>query len=110
MAATNIPWEIDEAVLRRLAKRIYVPLPDAESRRALVSHLLIKHMKQGSGSGEPVRKALLDRIVSLTEGYSGSDLSAVRADNPKLSLPKFVLFRCVMRQRWVLFVSWAVQP
>lgn len=76
MAATNIPWEIDEAVLRRLAKRIYVPLPDSDSRRALITHLLNKHSAAGS-KGRPTDAAQLERIVRMTDGYSGSDLSAV---------------------------------
>jgi ATP-dependent Zn protease len=35
IGATNRPQEIDEAARRRFVKRIYVPLPDADSRRAL---------------------------------------------------------------------------
>jgi SpoVK/Ycf46/Vps4 family AAA+-type ATPase len=57
-------------------RRIYIPLPDADSRRALVSTLLARQGAGGAGMLAPRR---LDQIVRMTEGYSGSDLTAVRA-------------------------------
>jgi SpoVK/Ycf46/Vps4 family AAA+-type ATPase len=75
MAATNLPWEIDEAVLRRLVKRIYVPLPDTEARRGLIMHMLSKD--RAAGRSGPLSADGLDRVVHATQGYSCSDLTAV---------------------------------
>ncbi len=36
LAATNFPWDIDEAMRRRLEKRIYIPLPGPEERVELL--------------------------------------------------------------------------
>lgn len=35
IGATNLPMEIDSAVRRRFEKRIYVPLPDYDARKAM---------------------------------------------------------------------------
>lgn len=70
MGATNLPQELDEAVLRRLVKKIYVPLPDAPARRALITHLLKKQANSFDDRG-------IDRLVQMSEGYSASDLTAV---------------------------------
>ena len=34
IAATNTPSDLDEAVLRRLERKFYIPLPDAPARSA----------------------------------------------------------------------------
>jgi SpoVK/Ycf46/Vps4 family AAA+-type ATPase len=35
MGATNFPWDLDEALRRRLEKRVYIPLPGHHERKAL---------------------------------------------------------------------------
>ncbi|PPS15479.1 hypothetical protein GOBAR_AA05098 [Gossypium barbadense] len=70
IGATNKPQELDDAVLRRLVKRIYVPLPDENVRR-----LLLKHKLKGQEFSLPGWD--LERLVRETEGYSGSDLQAL---------------------------------
>ena len=44
LGATNFPWDIDEALRRRLEKRIYIPLPDKEGRRQLLE-ICLKDIK-----------------------------------------------------------------
>ncbi|XVE73983.1 hypothetical protein DITRI_Ditri11bG0162400 [Diplodiscus trichospermus] len=70
VGATNKPQELDDAVLRRLVKRIYVPLPDENVRRLLLNHKL-----KGQAFSLPGRD--LERLARETEGYSGSDLQAL---------------------------------
>lgn len=73
MGATNRPQELDEAVLRRFSKRIYVTLPDTRTRRSLLEKLLSKH-------ANPLSAVELDAVAKLTEGYSGSDLTNLAKD------------------------------
>uniref|UniRef100_A0A7N0UYW2 microtubule-severing ATPase n=1 Tax=Kalanchoe fedtschenkoi TaxID=63787 RepID=A0A7N0UYW2_KALFE len=70
IGATNKPQELDDAVLRRLVKRIYVPLPDENVRR-----LLLRTKLKGQAYSLPGGD--LERLVKETEGYSGSDLQAL---------------------------------
>ena len=43
MGATNRPQDLDDAALRRLVKRVYVPLPEPETRYKIMEKLLCKH-------------------------------------------------------------------
>ncbi|KAG3215563.1 hypothetical protein PC129_g13550 [Phytophthora cactorum] len=69
LAATNLPWELDEAMRRRLTKRVYIPLPEAAARRALFE------LNLGRVDMGPDVK--LDDLVEETEGYSGDDITNV---------------------------------
>ncbi|KAK1435735.1 hypothetical protein QVD17_01503 [Tagetes erecta] len=66
LAATNRPFDLDEAVIRRLPRRLMVNLPDAPNRAKILKVILAK---------EDLSPDIdLDAVANMTEGYSGSDL------------------------------------
>ncbi|XP_067555270.1 katanin p60 ATPase-containing subunit A-like 2 isoform X6 [Pseudorca crassidens] len=75
LAASNLPWELDCAMLRRLEKRILVDLPSQEARQAMIHHWL----PPVSRSCALELRAELDYslLSREMEGYSGSDIKLV---------------------------------
>lgn len=69
LAATNRPWDLDEAMIRRLEKRIYVPLPEEKGRRVLFD-INLKRTKLEDNLD-------WDLLVEMTKGYSGADINNV---------------------------------
>ncbi|KAH0505392.1 Katanin p60 ATPase-containing subunit A-like 1 [Microtus ochrogaster] len=72
LAATNFPWDIDEALRRRLEKRIYIPLPTAKGRAEL--------LKISLREVELDPDIRLEDIADKIEGYSGADITNVCRD------------------------------
>jgi len=70
LAASNMPWDLDIALLRRLEKRILVPLPNERARALMLRGHLTDNWPEGRAQG-------LDYgdLARRTEGYSGSDIS-----------------------------------
>ncbi|XP_033760319.1 vacuolar protein sorting-associated protein 4-like [Pecten maximus] len=68
LCATNCPWELDSAFLRRFQKRIYIPLPDKHARIELMKI----HTK---GNKLDFTKEEWRVLGTNTEGYSGSDIA-----------------------------------
>ncbi|ANZ75504.1 BA75_03064T0 [Komagataella pastoris] len=73
LAATNLPWAIDEAARRRFVRRQYIPLPEEETRKAQLSKLL-------SYQNHTLSNEDFTALVKLTEGFSGSDITALAKD------------------------------
>ncbi|XP_020890397.1 katanin p60 ATPase-containing subunit A1 isoform X1 [Arabidopsis lyrata subsp. lyrata] len=66
LAATNRPFDLDEAIIRRFERRIMVGLPAVENREKILRTLLAK---------EKVDENLdYKELAMMTEGYTGSDL------------------------------------
>ncbi|KNC56086.1 uncharacterized protein AMSG_02099 [Thecamonas trahens ATCC 50062] len=68
LCASNIPWELDPALLRRIEKRILVGLPNEAARATMFADNL-----------PPERGPGLDyvELAAATAGYSGSDIHSV---------------------------------
>ncbi|GMM51978.1 putative AAA family ATPase [Starmerella bacillaris] len=73
LGATNLPWAIDEAARRRFVRRQYIPLPETATRRVHLSKLL-SHQKHALTDED------IELLVTKTEGYSGSDITALAKD------------------------------
>ncbi|KAI9657274.1 MAG: hypothetical protein M1829_006919 [Trizodia sp. TS-e1964] len=92
LAATNLPWAIDEAARRRFVRRQYIPLPEGHVR-AKQLRTLLGHQKHDLSSED------IDKLVDLTDGtfihyydkastnslsslpgFSGSDITALAKD------------------------------
>lgn len=67
LAATNRPWELDEAILRRLPRAFEVGMPDKKQRSSILRVIL---------KDENYEDCIdIEQLAALTEGYSGSDLT-----------------------------------
>jgi transitional endoplasmic reticulum ATPase len=68
MGATNVPWQLDPAVLRpgRFDEKVYIPLPDRPARRKMLEIYLSKR---------PLAEEVdLDALAERLQGYSGADI------------------------------------
>ncbi len=68
IAATNRPWDLDDAMISRFHRKIYVPLPDAEARK----HIFEIHLKGLDLSG-----ITIGQLAGMSEAYSGRDIASV---------------------------------
>lgn len=78
LAATNRPQDLDDAIRRRLEKRIYIPLPTEVGREQL-----FKINLRGISVDPDIDWA---EMVRITDGYSGADLANVCRDAAMMPL------------------------
>merc|ERR1719461_1465819 len=73
IGATNLPWELDEAALRRFPKRFEVSQPDPVTWQHIIQQACSKVNVKLSTSN-------FRDIVKKTEGYSGHDIAQLCKD------------------------------
>jgi transitional endoplasmic reticulum ATPase len=68
MGATNVPWQLDPAVLRpgRFDEKVYIPLPNLAARRTMLD-IYLGHRPVAAGVN-------LDELATRLEGFSGADI------------------------------------
>ena len=83
LAATNRPWDLDDAFRRRLEKRIYIPLPNEKGRKQLFD-INLKGIKLDPNID-------FDMLCKKTKGYSGADISNVCREAAMMPMRKRIL-------------------
>jgi transitional endoplasmic reticulum ATPase len=71
MGATNVPWQLDPAVLRpgRFDEKIFIPLPDLAARSKMLD-IYLAHRPLADGIN-------LADLAHRLEGYSGADIKYI---------------------------------
>ncbi|CDW59569.1 spastin [Trichuris trichiura] len=90
IGATNRPFDLDEAVLRRLPKRLYIPLPDKQERVKML-RMLLRQQKHALGD------YAFNQIGDCAEGFSFSDLKVLAKEaamEPLRGIVLGFLIRC----------------
>lgn len=84
IGATNRPDDLDEAVRRRLVKRLYIPLPNKAGRLQFLERLIAK--EQSGNKHMDLSKDEMEELCSLTKGYSGADLKNLSVEAAMIPL------------------------
>lgn len=84
IGATNLPWVLDPAFLRRFTKQLYIPLPDYDTRVQLLSI----RFEEIVFVSEAQRNELLQDYAKRTDGFSGSDIKRLIQEILQIRLRK----------------------
>ncbi|MFX1260071.1 MAG: AAA family ATPase, partial [Promethearchaeota archaeon] len=70
LGATNRPWDLDNAMLSRFEKKVYVPLPDLPARAAIFKIHTV-------GVNSALNDEDFIELAARSESYSGRDIANV---------------------------------
>ena len=90
VAATNFPWDLDEALLRRFQKRVYIPLPDVEARRRLLEMNLEQIIDE---------RFNIDEWAEKLDGYSCADITNLCRDAAQMVFERQM--KLIDTQQWI---------
>ncbi len=82
LATSGCPWDIEEPILRRFEKRVYVQLPDCGARKQI--------FEQNTGGMDLASDVNFLVLSEKAEGYSGADISLVCRDASLLPLRRAI--------------------
>ncbi|XP_055130623.1 ATPase family gene 2 protein homolog A isoform X3 [Symphalangus syndactylus] len=99
LAATNRPDRIDKALMRpgRIDRIIYVPLPDAATRREIFK--LQFHSMPVSNEVD------LDELILQTDAYSGAEIVAICREAALLALEEDIQANLIMKRHFTQALS-----
>ncbi|EER05886.1 Katanin p60 ATPase-containing subunit, putative [Perkinsus marinus ATCC 50983] len=80
LAASNLPWDLDKAMLRRLEKRILVDFPDKSSRHTMARTFLMEYVCESN------LDSIAQEVASRTEGWSGDDIRLLCKESAMIPL------------------------
>lgn len=81
LATSNAPWDLDEALRRRLEKRIYIPLPEEAARHRMLEHFL---------KDIALEDVDLDQLAVNLDRYSGADVQLVCREASMIPMRRMV--------------------
>ncbi|CAI5519536.1 unnamed protein product [Closterium sp. Naga37s-1] len=82
LGATNRPHDLDDAVIRRFPRRLFIDLPDCANRAKILAVILKdEELERGFST---------DELAAATDGYSGSDLKNLCVTAAFLRIKEFL--------------------
>lgn len=92
VGATNRPFDLDDAVLRRFTSRIFLPLPNVEARKQMLT-------KQLENALNNLTEKEITSIAEKTVGYSFADLRSLCAEAAMGPMRNFGMSTLVVMDR-----------